>query len=110
MSLVLLLLLVRLAQQAILPWNPMTSCDPQNLWQKRLDSPGLASDLHTGGVTYASPHSHTQTYTCTIMYKHTIINFLKFEEEEVVMGEEEEDGKREAEEEFGEEQKGTALK
>lgn len=44
------------------------------------------------------------------MYKHIIINFLKLEEEEVVMGEEDEDGKREAEEEFGEEQKRTALK
>lgn len=89
----------------------MTSCDPQNLWQeKRIDFPELSSDLHTGGVTYASPHSHTQTCTCTIMYKHTIINFLKLEEEEVVMGEEEEDGEREAGEEFGDEQEGTALK
>lgn len=89
----------------------MTSCDPQNLCQKkRTDSPELSSDLHTGGVTNASPHSHPQTYTCTIMYKHTMINFLKLEEEEIVLREEEEDGKREAEEEFGEEQKGTALK
>lgn len=64
----LVLFLVRLAQQALLPWNPMTSCDPQNLWQeKRIDFPELSSDLHTGGVTYTSPHSHN---TNMHMYNH----------------------------------------
>lgn len=82
----------------------MTSCDPQNLWQKkRIDSPELSFDLHTGGdickptLTYTHMHNH---------YKHTIIKFLKLEEEEVVMGKRKKMGKGRRERSLGTSRRG----